>query len=331
MAGDRREEGAERGRRRFAPRQVGICSERNQTLLDAHGRPVIRERSITEISSASFDSSRMGVGSSPFIGDMATSRLMVPQRPTASASTRYAMRLAAYRIPQYGVCRIVGLRQSVGIGQLYDINNGDESYQYTQYMEQISPHWSFSDGNISWHLRVYKGEPQPFADGINDPVQLIGTSPRPYETDTSVLYNPPFIPVYVPPFGALPPGEGIGDLATFYDLRFGWRQQNALTLDYEVIGPALIMFYATVRQTDPDTRRPFIPPLNYNTSVLSPEEQFILANSRATYQWVAGSMMLEIGVHDNRPGHALREAETPLRGPTAQSSRPRDITKGTPS
>lgn len=314
MAGDRRDE-EERGRRRFPPRQFGICNERIHTLLDAHGRPAIRERSITEISSASFDSSRMGVGSSPFVGDMASSRLMVPQRPTVSQTTRYAMRLAAYRIPQYGVCRIVGLRQSVGIGQVYDIHNGDSTYQYPQYMEQLSPHWSFRDGNISWHLRVYKGEPQPFADGINDPAQLIGTSPRAYDTDTAVLYNPPFIAVYTPPFGALPPGSGIGDLSTFYDLRFGWRQQNALTLDYEVIGPALIMFYATVRQTDPDTRPPFIPPLNYNTSVLSPEEQFILANPRATYQWVAGSMMLEIGAHDNRPGHDIREAETPLQGP----------------
>lgn len=114
-------------------------------------------------------------------------------------------------------------------------------------------------------------------------------------TEPALLYRQ-FAPFYAPP---QLPGDGIGDLGTFYDLRFAWEHMHG-TLDYVVYGPCIIMYLASVKQTDPLLRIP-LPPPTYEGGV-PPEELFLLNYPTAQLGHISGSIMCELGAEQRRPG-----------------------------
>ncbi len=280
----------------------GACSPTDPNTL-------VRDRSLLDQSTAAIDPDRAGVGSTPF-NDATSSRLFVPITPTdgvVNKGQRYLFRLAAISVPAYGSCRVRGLRQAVGIGTVL---SDDSPSQYVVEIDQTSPFWSFPDGNISWHLQFIPGasaDPQPGSS-----VVVPGRSTDTQGTDASRLVRTPDL--VLPPSNGRPPGKAIGGLGTFRDIRFPWGFGGQVSLlDFEVQGPGVLAFFASVKQTNPATRQqlgPLLPP-GTDTSVLAREDQFLLQFPNAVYRHVSGAILCEFGQMYRRPGASPTQGETP--------------------
>ena len=268
-----------------------------------------RDRSLLDQASACKDTDRDGVGSSP-LNDATSSRVMVLLDPTPVGKPRQLLRLAAIAVPPYGSCRVRGLRQAVGIGTVL-ADRGSETVPPTQYVveiDQTSPFWAFQDGNISWHLRFIHGVTMNATYNIG--VSTPGRSLNYTGTDSSRLITNDGS---TPAARGYPPGKPLGGLGTFRDIRYPWGIGEVATLDFEVHGPGVLGLYASVKQTDPATRQklgPLLPP-GTNTSVLSREDQFLLAFPDAVYRHVSGAILCEFGTLTRRPGANPTQGETP--------------------
>jgi hypothetical protein len=100
---------------------------------------------------------------------------------------------------------------------------------------------------------------------------------------------------YAPP-GKVPGVPLIGQLGTFYDLRFGWRDDHAVSsLDTEIEGPCEIALYASIDQTDPGSRTTLVVPgsLPGGPNGLGPEDAFVANFPDAIYWRIAGSLIFE--------------------------------------
>lgn len=264
-----------------------------------------RDRSTIDQSSASFDPDRQGIGSTPY-GDVASSRVFVPTGQL-SGNQRYLIRLAALSVETGEAIRIRGLRQAVGIGVLLKGGTTSAPLVYPLEMDQVSPFWSFSDGNISWHLRAIYG-PSPDR-ARNRPISAGQSVAYAAGIDSALLVNPSTTDLF-PPARGYPPGQPIGALGTFRDLRFPWLSQGGIEdIDIELRGPVIVAFFASVRQTDPATRQTLSPlvPATFNAPL--PEDQFLLDLERASpalpgaiYRHVSGSIIAETGQVSRTPG-----------------------------
>jgi len=155
-----------------------------------------------------------------------------------------------------GECGIVkGIRQYLTIGQSTD--NADGS----SYVEQIpveTPTWSFQDGYVIWHLSVARGR------------QKLEGLPNAHSLD------------------------GFAGLGTWYDMRFPWGSApNAVDLGPRVPGPAVIVMWLELLQTDPTTR-PLLTPAPAGIQYAATKEtNFLQSFTHAIYWRAAGGLIVE--------------------------------------
>lgn len=239
-------------------------------------------KNIVELASAAADSDVTAIGSSPHLGDQSSTGIRVPVAPTTTQTNRYLFRLCGVEIPVGYAISIKGLRQAATIRHFEEINLEPLILE----REIVSPFWRFLDGNISWHLRLQQ---QQFAPRGFDAAQIAGTDPEMRGLDSALLYTPPLVP-YTALGAGIPPGDAVGNLGTFRDMRFPWNGTQQWALDELIRGPGAVVFYASVHQTDPANR-----PLYPSVGGLRPEDQFV-ANfpDTAIYGHVAGGMIFEI-------------------------------------
>lgn len=257
-----------------------------------HDDPLWSCPDIYEVATQSFDRDLLGVGSSPYLGDAGYLGIRVPDPPTVDQSHRYLFRLLAISVANNRALSVKGLRQLVTIGAVPSQRQPGCPGVPVE-LAVTSPFWHFVDGNVSWHLR-WENEIQARLHAI-DPAQQPGTSPSLEGTDSVLLYAPPF-PPYTPPGAGIPPGFAVDALGTWHDLRFPWDETH-WGLDIPLRGPGTLVFYASVHQTNPETRCPINPPSS-GLDVLSPEDQFVAAfeadDVDVTYFRVAGALTVEI-------------------------------------
>ena len=112
----------------------------------------------------------------------------------------------------------------------------------------------------------------------------------------------------------------IGNLGEFYDIRFPWSAQSAMgSMDIELVGPVIVAFYASVRQTNPLTRQTLSSLLPSNFVPPQPEDKFVVDVERSTnptlppviFRYAAGSIIAEIGPQRRLPGRNAVQGRTP--------------------
>jgi hypothetical protein len=274
-----------------------------------------------EIASSGFDEYLQLVGSDPFAGPSPNSvGLRVPGLPTPALSAggaqlRYLFNLASFTVGDGACVKIRGYRQLATLGFAQKQGSEEDATVYVVEQEIVSPFWRFTDGNISWHIHVFggpnasdvpKGVTAPYTDVARDVVSY----KRYWADSPCLLYGPGSgaapgniyqnIATYVPPNNGKPWGSAIASKqGTFYDLRTPWRTHGALdSLDIPVRGPATVAFFASVRQSNPETRDALSPPggdeSTFYAAGLSAEEQFLLNFPDAIYWRVGGSLILEL-------------------------------------
>jgi len=258
-----------------------------------------RDRSTIDQSSAAFDPDNEGVGSS-YLNDPSASRIFIPEDPTGPGS-RYLVRLAAIAVESYQKIRIRGIRQAIGIGcMLRGVDGQGNPIQYPNEIDQLSPFWRFTDGNIAWGLRVLHGPAATHGRRRRDP----GVGPgegTDYASGTDSCRLVDVDPLLNAPAGGYFPGQPAGSLGLFRDLRYFWRAQGGIySIDYEVAGPCIVGLFASIRQTNPQTRQSMAPlvPNDYIPPV--PEDAFVLDLERrelppARYRHISGAIIADIG------------------------------------
>lgn len=264
-----------------------------------HLRGLERKReacqSIIEVVSQSFDEGRIGIGSSPYLGDTSSAGVQVPTTATLAQTSRYLIRLCGIHIPNGQGVILRGLRQGVTLRTVQTVTPAGEdtpAASHTFELEQTSPFWSFPDGNVSWHVRWDVGNNT--SDQGFDPLQRPGQSPTLDGFDSVLNYIPPFAP-YTAPRAGQPPGFGLAHLDTIRDLRYPW-QNTDFTLHEPVIGPGNLVLWASVWQPEASSSsssRTNIPGC-VDASALRPEDRFLAAFPDAQYGRVYGAMMVEM-------------------------------------
>jgi hypothetical protein len=207
-------------------------------------------------------------------------------------ANRYLALLVSVKFAEGESARLVGMRQRVLIGEYISNGEGNLKYNYPVYTPVVTPEWHFQDGNISWHLRKVPLSRIPTANAGN----AAELSYRDSDTPCILFENPPAdAGGYAPPYGGYPPGDVvIPEFGNFHDIRFPWQQNGQAweSLDIEIQGPCAINLYASIQQTNPDSRVT-LPLGDIPLSVLVPEEQFIQNFTNAVYTRIAGSLIFE--------------------------------------
>jgi len=219
---------------------------------------------------------------------MSSTGIVLPANPTVSQDSRYLCRLCAIELTEEEVAVVRSIHQLVTIGAYWEI----EEDQYPLEIPVTDPTWCFVDGNISWHFRRVRPGTAPSRDRYSD----VAFAP-PYASDrngqtTAILARDPTLGGYIPLNSGQPYGDAIQSLGTFRDLRFPWSQRNE-NLDVSVEGLCQVVLYASVRQTDPDTR--VQPPVAADGTYLRNEDRFVMAHETARY-WRVGARM-EVDVY----------------------------------
>lgn len=248
-----------------------------------------------EVSTNTRDPSLQLVYADPY-GSLTQLGLSVPAAipsfyPATPWANRYLALLVSVKFVNGEVARLVGMRQRVLIGETDTTDSGSS---WLAYQAQTTPEWHFSDANVSWHLRRVPLE-QIYTSNVNNAAEsMFRTAQTP-----AILYEnaPGQAGGYGPPNGGLPPGNVlIPEFGDFHDLRFPWADDRAWdSLDIECRGPCAINLYASIQQTNPDTR-PDINDQSYTAAqlaLLPPEDQFVAAFSSAVYTRIAGSLIFE--------------------------------------
>lgn len=245
-----------------------------------------------EVSSVGFDQNVL-VGRGP-LGGAHSLGLAVPPQRTPTRERRYLFELAFARFAVGQRARLRGLRQYLEIGTLL---TGAGGCQYPLNIEVTSPRWQFVDGNVFWSvMRV-----QPIANQFYD-TRDIDSMKAIYGTAPALLYATPPAPidnVYVPPWGGVPEGTPVaGDLGGFSDIRYPWQSPQAWDdLDVLIEGPCDVVFFASVFQTDPDTRCDPVLPQGVAASTVTgmrAEDAFVANFPTTVYTRIAGAMTFEI-------------------------------------
>lgn len=281
---------AERYRQRLtqAALRAGLGAASTPAFL-AGNDPRWATRAVVELATQSFDADMLGVGSSPWRGDVASLGLVVPTVATPDQTRRYLFRLLAAEIPNGKAMIIRGIRQLATIRAFGRAAVDCVAVPFE--LEVTSPGWHFFDGNISWHLRWEPNlySPESVFDPAGPPPAL---SPSMSGTDSALLYIPPSLP-YFPPGAGIPPGADVEFLGTWRDMRFPWTSTD-WTLAIPLVGPGILRYYASVHQTNAATRCPLGP---IGATVGRPEDRFVAAfqaDGQVIYGRVAGALSLEL-------------------------------------
>jgi hypothetical protein len=258
-----------------------------------------------ELVSVGIDDALQGLGGDPY-GGTSSVGLRVPSFVTQGPRNRYLFLLCTFNLPEAINGWVRGFRQGWSLGARVQTPQGPRVIE--QWVR--TPNFKLPDGNVSWHMRLMgKDEPyglpplqeqkvDPHAGG-NQQNLAFRDSAGPALLFQTVSTPTPFyvqLDAYTPPLGGWPPGEPLtGELDTFYDLKTHWSEaHNWHALDIRIQGPCRVAFYASVQQSDPQTR-PVLPvPNPFFDGGLEPEEQFLLNEPTAIIWRVAGALVLEI-------------------------------------
>jgi hypothetical protein len=191
-------------------------------------------------------------------------------------------------VPFSNGIKILGLRQGYTLG--IDANEGTLPERPIELFAR-TPTFRFPDGNISWHVLVDR-QPQrkvsiPSTDTQNWAFKQADSPAMLYQsfTNSNVVAAtgaPVFymkgLTSYVPP-DLTASVESVAGLGNIHDLRFPWDSDRAWSAfghgGYEVTGKGRLCFYASVLQTNPNTRgAPTMTMTNLSSSGM-PEEAFI--------------------------------------------------------
>lgn len=246
------------------------------------------------ITSAQVDPSRAGTGSSPAIGDLTNTGIVIPEYTTTSQNRRYLFELCGTYVPDHSVVVIRHLYQMLYIGANVESENEQVDDQWLVEVPVTDPIWSFPNGNVSWHLTVsniFTPKNRIFPD-----VFAAGTSGYVTRGDTVspglMALRPATAPgAYRPINGGKPYGKGLSGLGTFRDIRYPWYG-NDHYLGIEVKGPAMVRFFASVYQTDPDGRPN--KPVAIEQAGLRNEDVFMFNYPNARYTRVGGRMEVDL-------------------------------------
>jgi len=264
---------------------------------------VSRRSRIVEVKTIGYRQERAGYGSSAMLGDAYQPLLPVPDFIPTTGS-RFLFRLCAAQVAPNEEARVVSYKLTSLIGQRTDVRilppNTDQ-WTYLVEREVVSPFWSFVDGNVTWYFRSVPVDGTQLA---KDPLwppsvdrELSGLSPA-----LLALTYDPTLRLYTPPGGGgPPPGSSIAGLDTIREQPGVWT--SPLPAEDFVKGPCVITMFASVLQTDPNTR-PYLPLANYPNPIgglsqgLRPEDQFLLSwgeppTNRVQYTAVAGAFRVE--------------------------------------
>lgn len=268
----------------------GTCDDK--TVF--RGRP-----RVVEVSTLAIDPDVAGMPQTPW-GDNVSPWLFVPQAPTPLGNPRRRVlaRLCTMVVPWFGVARILGLRQIAEIAQLGNLGDAGKVV-YRHFVE--GPVFRFTDGaNISWHLTVHHGTQVQNVKNLKLAPGVIRSnlSPELYQQGSAILFAPPnqngFAAPYLPLNAAQPVGDPVASLGTFTDFRFPWLSQGTSDdIDFSVEGPAVIYFWATVWQTDPDARPGYGDLTDAQIAQLPSDDQFVVRFPRSTFRHVGGAIIAE--------------------------------------
>jgi hypothetical protein len=231
-----------------------------------------------EVSTVGIDEALAGLSSDPFGASVPTSLgLRIPAFVPANGE-RYLFLLASREVVARQRVRVRGWRQYLTIG--YNGASGVPSNPVE--LAVTTPNFRFPDGNVSWHL---VREPGPlsnatllrpntdlasfmFADS-STPALLYQSYTQSANTGFYMLN----LTSYVAPTQRRATWEPIAaSLGNVRDLRAPWDDAHSWnSLDVNVQGPCRVSLYASVLQTNPNTRsNPVIP-----VTGGPPEQRFI--------------------------------------------------------
>ena len=242
----------------------------------------VRLTSTYEVSTVAFDPDRIGVGSSPYVGDVFNSLLQIPATPSPTPETRHLFLLAAYEIPACSCCRIKGIGIALLLGADLVLTDGTV-IRLQSWVDD--PFFAFPDGNVSYHLRLFEGHPRT---RTYDPFPIPSRSNNLTTKEPALLYDPFAAHALA---NGIPPGRPLDALGTFRDKRFDYLSPSDPGIDRVVDGPAMVALYASVKQTNPATR-PNLPP-GTNTDGLSTPYAFWAAHPDAVYDKIGARLLVE--------------------------------------
>ena len=252
-------------------------------------------RDMGVVTSAQFDPRKAGVGSSPFVGDLNSTGIRVPEYPTLFQNRRYLFRLASIKVPARHICCIKSIHQLLYIGCDIETENNQDDEKWFLEIPVTDPLWAFPDGNVSWHIR---GVGFNIPDRTFIPPDILSTpdtSGRRDTTDSAILAIIPATGpgLYAPLNGGNPYGiTAIPGLDTWRDIRYPWEQNNRSNIDIDIKGPVNVVMYASVYQTDPN-RRPN-KPVAIETAGLRKEDLFMLNYPTAKYTRIGGRIVYQL-------------------------------------
>ena len=266
-----------------------------------------------EIAAIGVDEALQGSSSDPFGSPLPTSiGLRVPSFIPNSSNpqlNRYLFLLASRTIGRGEVVKLRGWRQyaTIGISAPSNTSVGSRPVEF----EVVTPGFRFPDGNISWHVvrEPLQGVAmnRPNTDLANFMFKDSDTPALLYQTYSQTApsgYYMLGLNGYSAPLDRYGTWEPVAGLGNVHDLRTQWRNAEVWddSLNVCVGGPARVSFYASVLQSNPQTR-----PAANNPTPTSigdpPEESFItrwngqgpggLESGGVIYWRVGGALILE--------------------------------------
>lgn len=267
-------------------------------------RLLVRPSSVVELSGHGPNPARIGLGTSPWIGDLTDDLISIPPAPPAvpGSTPGYLVRICALDVRVDRLFRFRGFWQDVRLGfsQTNDVTGQTSVYE----IPQRDPYWQFPDGFITWMIRVETGR-------VDNALVNPDVSPRvgflPYNagsTASGVLYVAPFdgargSGLYLAPGGGIPPGSGLGAHGAMHSLRatsFGTAQ--TVSTDIPIEGPARVTFYAYVVQHNAVNVLPAPTGSAATLTLLSREDQLLIAQPTLAYTRIGGGMFGDLGTPD---------------------------------
>ncbi len=216
-------------------------------------------------SATGVDEYLQGIGSDPSRGlsrlGLRVPTLTTPGFEAHGTKLRYLFQTFAIDIGPGCGLRVTGLRQSAWVGALNATGQPTEML-LGNFGQDPSRH--LSNGTISWHLRVAnRGEVR----GVKGPLDAPNFKKRFAETGAALLYEtatfnaanlnkwgaPDYyttLTAYTPPFQGKPWGQPVGNLGTWYDIRYPQLSSGLADpgLNIVVPGPGTLIGFISVRQ-----------------------------------------------------------------------------------
>jgi hypothetical protein len=259
------------------------------------------------------DEMLQGIGSDPF-GSITYTGLRVPTLASAP-DNRYLFMLCSFQIGEPVRKRILGWREIVTLGFVQTVGEVNPTRRLVEQVVE-SPIFRFQDGNVSFHLRQITPllrdrirnnqgplDPltgQPFEQEAENLAFRISSTPALLYEDIALSGSGFYfdLSAYTPPNGGHPYGQPLAHLGTMHSPFTSWRTWGAWNaLDIDVFEPGTYAMFASVKQTNPQTRVPLVAPNPFQfTSGLSDEEQF-LQNFPGAIYWRVGAALrvMEVG------------------------------------